>query len=164
MASRVLAATPPRLPEVGEGRMKALPAAASLGMRVLSARIEPPVRFEEGSTASTATRWPLSVRYVPSASIVVDFPAPGMPVIPTRTALPVPGRSFCTSSRAAFWWSPRFDSISVMARATTARSPAPMPRTSALRSRVERADSDREAIGTFLNDHRTGRHPRKRGA
>ena len=31
-------------------------------MRVLSARIEPPVRAEDGSTASTATLWPVPVR------------------------------------------------------------------------------------------------------
>ena len=36
------------------------------GMRVLSARIEPPDRVEVGSTASTATRWPASIRLTPS--------------------------------------------------------------------------------------------------
>ena len=59
MVSRVLAATPPSVPEEGEGRMKALSDAASRAIRVLSPRIEPPVRAEEGSTASTATLWPL---------------------------------------------------------------------------------------------------------
>ena len=58
MVSRVLAATPPSVPEDGEGRMKALGSAASRAMRVLSPRIEPPVRVEDGSTASTATLWP----------------------------------------------------------------------------------------------------------
>ena len=135
--------------------MKAAGSAASLGIRVLSARIEPPVRLEEGSTASTATRWPCSVKYVPSASIVVDLPTPGMPVMPTRTPLPVSGSSSCTSSRAACLWSGRLDSISVMARATTARSPAPMPRTSAFRSGAERADSDRDAMGLCLDDPAT---------
>src|SRR5437879_4323433 len=123
MVSRVLAATPPSLPEAGEGRMKAHGSLASRAMRVLSPRIDPPVgrrgagqgrqdahgavgeravrvlspridppvRREEGSTVSTATLWPFSVRKVPSASMVVDFPTPGMPVMPTRTALPVAG-------------------------------------------------------------------------
>src|ERR1700722_8975469 len=77
MVSRVFAAPPPSGPAAGEGRMKALSAAASRAMRVLSARIEPPVRAEEGSTASTATRWPAPVRYVPIASTVVDLPTPG---------------------------------------------------------------------------------------
>ena len=58
-------------------------------MRVLSPRIEPPVRVDDGSTASTATLWPLPVSMLPSASMVVDLPTPGAPVMPTRTALPV---------------------------------------------------------------------------
>src|SRR3984893_10715507 len=58
MVSRVLAATPPSVPAAGEGRMKALGSAASCAIRVLSARIEPPVRAEDGSTASTANLWP----------------------------------------------------------------------------------------------------------
>ena len=62
-------------------------------MRVLSPRIEPPVRLDEGSTASTATLWPLAVRVAPSASMVVDLPAPGAPVIPSRTAWPVNGNN-----------------------------------------------------------------------
>src|SRR6185312_7982230 len=69
--------------------------------RVLSPRIEPPVRAEVGSTASTATLWLSSIRYMPSASMVVDLPTPGEPVMPTRIALPVPGNSACTRSRAA---------------------------------------------------------------
>ncbi len=59
MASRVFAATPPSVPEDGEGRMKAFGWADRSFIRVLSPRIEPPVRAEEGSTASTATLWPL---------------------------------------------------------------------------------------------------------
>src|ERR1700687_2452462 len=93
-------------------------------MRVLSPRIEPPVRTEEGSTASTATRLPRSVRNVPSASMVVDLPTPGAPVIPTRIALPVKGNktrnNSCASARCAGF----FDSTSVIARASAARSPA----------------------------------------
>ena len=57
-------------------------------MRVLSPRIEPRVRVEDGSTASTATRCPAPVRRVPSSSMNVDFPTPGTPLMPTRCAPP----------------------------------------------------------------------------
>ncbi|MGY3360424.1 hypothetical protein ACVWZK_007087 [Bradyrhizobium sp. GM0.4] len=33
--------------------------------------------------------------------MVVDLPTPGEPVMPTRSALPVSGKSICTSSRAS---------------------------------------------------------------
>ncbi|MGY4374110.1 hypothetical protein ACVWZ3_001749 [Bradyrhizobium sp. i1.3.6] len=81
--------------------MKASLEADSRAIRVLSPRIEPPLRAEDGSTASTATLLPCSIRYVPSTSMVVDLPTPGEPVMPTRTALPVSGSSICTSSRAS---------------------------------------------------------------
>ena len=48
-------------------------------MRVLSPRIEPPVRVELGSTARTATRLPEAVSCEPRVSIVVDLPTPGTP-------------------------------------------------------------------------------------
>ncbi|SHY44845.1 Uncharacterised protein [Mycobacteroides abscessus subsp. abscessus] len=51
------------------------------------------MRVDDGSTASTATRCPCSMRYIPSASMVVDFPTPGTPVIPTRSAFPPSGES-----------------------------------------------------------------------
>ena len=81
--------------------MKAFGSTDSRAIRVLSPRIEPPVRAEDGSTASTATLWPVSIRYMPSASMVVDLPTPGEPVMPTRIAWPVCGSRSCTSSRAA---------------------------------------------------------------
>ena len=62
MVSRVFAATPPSVPDEGEGRMKAFGSWPSRAMRVLSPRIEPPVRVDEGSTASTATFWPAAER------------------------------------------------------------------------------------------------------
>ena len=93
MLSRVARATPPSVPDAGEGRMNAAGSAARRGIRVLSPRIEPPVRLEEGSTASTATRWPRPVSMVPNASMNVDLPTPGTPVMPTRIALPVCGSS-----------------------------------------------------------------------
>jgi len=55
----------------------------------MSPRIEPPVREEEGSTASTATLRPPAVRLEPRVSMVVDLPTPGTPVTPTRIARPV---------------------------------------------------------------------------
>ena len=57
-ASRVRRATPPIEPPEGDGRMKACGSRASRSMRVLSPRIDPPLRRLDGSTASTATRWP----------------------------------------------------------------------------------------------------------
>ena len=57
--------------------MNALSEAESRAIRVLSPRIEPPVRAEEGSTASTATLWPRSIRNIPSPSMVVDLPDSG---------------------------------------------------------------------------------------
>ncbi len=101
MVSRVLAATPPSVPDDGEGRMKALRSTESCVMRVLSPRIEPPVRDDDGSTASTATLWPAATRLDPSVSMVVDLPTPGTPVMPTRIAVPVKGSSFCTNCRAS---------------------------------------------------------------
>ncbi len=66
MVSRVTLVTPPRVRPVGDGRTKAAGSTASRDMRVLSPRIDPPVRELEGSTASTATRWPAAVRLTPS--------------------------------------------------------------------------------------------------
>ena len=53
-------------------------------MRVLSPRIEPPETLDDGSTASTATRWPCAIRYRPSASMKVLLPTPGTPLMPRR--------------------------------------------------------------------------------
>ncbi len=83
-ASRVRRATPPSVPLVGEGRMYASGWRPRSAMRVLSPRIEPPLRWLDGSTASTATWWPASMACRPSASMNVDFPAPGAPETPTR--------------------------------------------------------------------------------
>ncbi len=55
-------------------------------MRVLSPRIEPPERADEGSTASTATRNPCPVSISPNASMKVDLPTPGVPESPIRSA------------------------------------------------------------------------------
>ena len=81
------------------GTDESLASLASFAMRVLSARIDPPVRRDDGSTASTATLWPWPVSMLPSASIMVDLPTPGAPVMPTRTALPVCFKQFLGQSR-----------------------------------------------------------------
>ncbi len=103
--------------------MNALASLARCAMRVLSARIEPPVRRDDGSTASTATLRPWPVSMWPSVSISVDLPTPGAPVMPTRTALPVSANSAWVSAAAVWRWSARLLSTSVMARDSTVRSP-----------------------------------------
>ena len=100
MASRVRRATPPNVPPLGDGRMNACGSRASSSMRVLSPRIEPPDRLLDGSTASTATRWPAAVRWSPNDSMKVDLPTPGGPLMPRRTLPPVAGRTEAISSSA----------------------------------------------------------------
>ena len=78
--------------------MKDRGSAARRGMRLLSPRMLPPLRALEGSTASTATRWPPSISRIPRASMRVLLPTPGTPVIPTRVALPVAGRRLSSTS------------------------------------------------------------------
>ena len=63
-----------------------------LSMRVLSPRMDPPLRSDEGSMASTASLWRREVTMLPTASMKVDFPAPGTPVMPMRTDFPAWGR------------------------------------------------------------------------
>ena len=137
MASRVRAATPPSVPDEGDGRIKAFGSAASRPMRVLSPRMAPPVRVELGSTASTATLCPCAVRLLPSVSMSVDLPTPGTPVMPTRTPPPVRSATLSRRRRDAARSSGRFDSISVMARARAARSP---------RSKASRSDAARARV------------------
>ena len=57
--------------------MKAAPSVARAVIRVLSPRMLPPPPGRRGSTASTATRWPRPVSWVPNRSMKVDFPDPG---------------------------------------------------------------------------------------
>ncbi len=131
--SRVARATPPRWPPLGDGLMNAWSLTASAAIRVRSPSIDPPVRVLDGSTASTATLWPASISFTPSASMSVDLPEPGTPVMPTRTALPVCERSSRNSSRERWWSSGRRDSTSVIARASSRRSPPRTPSTSRAR-------------------------------
>ena len=66
--------------------MNAFGSRANRSILVLSPSIDPPDLIELGSTASTATRSPIPVRYVPKLSIKVDLPTPGVPDRPTRIA------------------------------------------------------------------------------
>src|SRR3954447_13140943 len=122
-ASRVRRATPPSAPPEGEGRTNASGWRDSSSMRVLSPRMDPPERGLDGSTARTATLWPRSMRWSPNASMNVDLPAPGAPLIPIRAAPPVRGISSSSSSLAATRSAARLDSTNVIARANALRSP-----------------------------------------
>src|SRR3954453_20776301 len=66
--------------------MKAAGSTASRDMRVLSPRVEPPDRGDDGSTASTATFEPDAVRSTPDWSMKVDFATPGAARLPTPLA------------------------------------------------------------------------------
>jgi hypothetical protein len=83
---------------VGEGRIKASSDEASFSIRVLSPRIDPLETDDEGSTASTATRWPPFTNRRPKVSMKVLLPTPGTPEIPMRRAPPVSGRRSVRSS------------------------------------------------------------------
>src|SRR5580704_15024829 len=122
--SRVARATPPRVPEVGDGRTKEFGSVASRGIRVLSPRMLPPLRLDDGSTARTATRWPWSRSWPPSRSMKLDLPTPGTPVMPIRRAWPACGSSRVKMCWASTRWSGRLDSTSVIARAMSGREPA----------------------------------------
>src|SRR5262245_60788095 len=109
--------------------MNAAPETAKLVMRVLSPRMLPPVSDDDGSTASTATRWSSSTRRWPTASINVDLPDPGTPLTPTLWAPPVCGSSRASISSACCRWSGKVDSTSVIARPSVERSAARTPST-----------------------------------
>ena len=53
----------------------------------MSPSIDPPVVKEDGSTAKTATFFPIFVKCKPRVSIKVDFPTPGVPVKPIFNAV-----------------------------------------------------------------------------
>ncbi len=103
IASRVFSATPPSEPRDGEGRMNEFGSWQSRSIRVLSPRIDPPEIVLDGSTARTATRCPWAITCSPSASMNVDFPEPGAPLIPSRSEPPVRGRIASTTASARAW-------------------------------------------------------------
>ena len=65
-AIRVFRVTPPKVPDVGEGRTNPFGSEERCVIRVLSPRIDPPVRFDVGSTARTATRCPCAIKLRPN--------------------------------------------------------------------------------------------------
>ena len=122
--SRVRRVTPPSVVPAGDGRINAWGLTLNKGMRVLSPRIEPPLSAEVGSTASTATRCPASVRYWPSVSIKVDFPTPGDPEMPILRLVRPEARLAAIKSAALDRSAALVDSTNVMPLAKARRFPA----------------------------------------
>ncbi len=96
-------------------------------MRVLSPRMLPPVRVDDGSTASTATRRPAAVRSVPSASMNVDLPDAGnagdADAVRAARVREQPGEQLLGRRLVGGL----LDSTSVIARPSTVRFPASTP-------------------------------------
>lgn len=102
--------------------MKALGSRLRRSIRVLSPKIEPPERVDDGSTAKTATRLPCPVSICPKLSIKVDLPTPGVPDSPMRSAdRSVPNAANNWAAAVRSWG--RVDSTNVIARAKARRSP-----------------------------------------
>src|SRR4051794_4359163 len=128
-ASRVGAARPPRRPPAAVERISTPSSRGSCSMRARSPSSEPPLRFEDGSTASTATVLSLARQRDTSADSREDLPAPGGPVTPTRweRSAPAPAPAPATApSSAAAPSRPRGERSSIKLRAAgaAARSPA----------------------------------------
>ena len=115
IVSRVFRATPPNEPADGEGRIKALGCIDSFSIRVLSPNMLPFERSLLGSIANTANFPPRFSTCNPKVSIDVLLPAPGTPVIPTRTESQAWGRHFSMTSCARVWCSYRLLSTKVTA-------------------------------------------------
>ena len=127
MDSLVERFTPPKLSPEGEGLMNTFLSRLRDAILVLSARMEPPLMDEVGSTARMANRLPSFRISCPSASIKVDLPTPGVPEIPIlmEDSLAVPS---CSSNASAMAWSSAFiDSIRVIACAIAFLSPDLIP-------------------------------------
>ena len=85
-AARVAGARPPSRSPAAIERMKMPRSAGSASIRARSPSSAPPERFDDGSTASTATLRPPARQPRTSALSSVDLPAPGGPVTPTTCA------------------------------------------------------------------------------
>ena len=87
---------------------------------------EPPLRCDDGSTASTASRWRREASSRPSDSMSVDLPVPGGPEMPSRRQRDASrcGRTSESSSSAASRLAGCVDSTSVIALLSARRSPA----------------------------------------
>ena len=130
IASRVFSATPPSEPPDGDGRMND----AGRPRQPLHARLvaedRAPGERAGGVHRQHRDAWPRPIRYRPSASMNVDLPAPGEPVMPTRIEWPVCGSSASSTAAARAWWSRRVDSTSVIALASARGWRASTPSTS----------------------------------
>src|SRR5437764_4046763 len=110
-------------------------------MRTRSPSNAPPENGEDGSTASTPTRLPLSRYADTNADVIVDLPTPGEPVKPMTRARPAYFASNAIASRndgAA-------SSTSEISRATDRGSPATARSTTALMLVFESVNSRRHA-------------------
>ncbi len=87
-------------PRDASERMNTHSAAPASPMRMRSPSTAPPVIGLDGSTATTAIRRPRDACSRTSASISVDLPAPGEPVMPTTCARPAKGASDADSASA----------------------------------------------------------------
>jgi hypothetical protein len=90
-------------------------------------KMDPPLTTDVGSTVRTATRCPALIALSPSASINVDFPTPGTPVMPIRNDIPTSGNRAVSSDSAWSRWDGRVDSSSVIERASARRSRVRIP-------------------------------------
>ena len=127
MLSRVLRATPPREPAVGEGRINASASLLNSSMRVLSPKMLPRPSSLLGSIAKTATFFPMAVMYFPKPSIKVLFPTPGTPVMPMRIDFPVIDMLCSNIFCAKAWCSAFVLSTKVMALPKMLMSPLASP-------------------------------------
>ena len=83
---RVEAVSPPKWPRVARERMNTPSSVAWRCMRTRSPRMAPPLKGLVGSTATTPTVSPFSRYLLSRASVRVDLPTPGEPVMPMMRA------------------------------------------------------------------------------
>src|SRR4051812_43453593 len=148
-ASRVGAARPPSRPPAAVERIRIPSSRGSCSMRARSPSSEPPERFDDGSTASTATVRPSPRQADTSADRSDDLPAPGGPVTPTRcapSAAPTSPSSAAARSRPAGERS----SITFSAAGPAVRSPDRRRRPSSAASGG--AGGDTRTLGNQLDD------------
>jgi hypothetical protein len=85
-ACGVVHARPPRWPREAIERMYTSRSSAWSCIRTRSPRRAPPEKGDDGSTASTPTRFPAARSWPTNAEVDVDLPTPGEPVMPTICA------------------------------------------------------------------------------
>ena len=100
IACGAAAASPPSCPRLPIDLMNTPSSVACSCIRTRSPSSAPPVNGEDGSTASTATRFPRARNARTSALVTVDLPAPGAPVRPiTRVPAAAGFKSLTTERR-----------------------------------------------------------------